>query len=96
MSGLPLNLGNCIAFGSLQVGFPGHSLPSADSRRAVVSYWRKNVHFALVSRLGERCKHAQEKSVMTDCPDMTIDVYGGRSYKSNKQTIIKLEKRLTH
>ena len=22
----------------------GHSLPSADSRRAVVSYWRKNVH----------------------------------------------------
>ena len=24
--------------------FYGHSLPSADSRRAVVSYWRKNVH----------------------------------------------------
>ena len=22
----------------------GHSLPSADSRRAIVSYWRKNVH----------------------------------------------------
>ena len=22
----------------------GHSLPSADSRRAVVSFWRKNVH----------------------------------------------------
>ena len=22
----------------------GHSLPSADSRRAVVSYWRQNVH----------------------------------------------------
>ena len=25
-------------------GFNGHSLPSADSRRAVVSFWRKNVH----------------------------------------------------
>ena len=24
--------------------FYGHSLPSADSRRAVVSCWRKNVH----------------------------------------------------
>ena len=24
--------------------FYGHSLPSADSRRAVVSFWRKNVH----------------------------------------------------
>ena len=24
--------------------FHGHSLPSADSRRAVVSFWRKNVH----------------------------------------------------
>ena len=22
----------------------GHSLPSADSRRAVVSFWQKNVH----------------------------------------------------
>ena len=26
--------------------FYGHSLPSADSRRAVVSFWRKNVHNA--------------------------------------------------
>ena len=24
--------------------FRGHSLPFADSRRAVVSFWRKNVH----------------------------------------------------
>ena len=24
--------------------FYGHSLPSTDSRRAIVSYWRKNVH----------------------------------------------------
>ena len=31
--------------GQLSVSiFYGHSLPSADSRRAVVSFWRKNVH----------------------------------------------------
>ena len=24
--------------------FYGHSLPSADSGRAVISFWRKNVH----------------------------------------------------
>ena len=24
--------------------FSSHSLPSADSRKAVVSFWRKNVH----------------------------------------------------
>ena len=24
--------------------FYGHSLPSADSRRAIVSFWQKNVH----------------------------------------------------
>ena len=27
-----------------EIFFYGHSLPSADSRRAVVSFWRKNVH----------------------------------------------------
>ena len=31
----------------------GHILPfSADSRRAVISYWRKYVHEVLVNRLG--------------------------------------------
>ena len=30
----------------------GHSPSSADSRRAVVSYWRKNVHSVLVNCLG--------------------------------------------
>ena len=29
----------------------GHSVPSADSKRAVVSYWRKNVHLVLVTCL---------------------------------------------
>ena len=32
--------------------FYGHSPSSADSRRAVVSYWRKNVHSVLVNCLG--------------------------------------------
>ena len=35
-------------------GGRAHSLvsPSADSRRAVASYWRNNVHLVLVNRLG--------------------------------------------
>ena len=32
--------------------FIGHSLPSDDSRRAVVSCWLKNVHYVLVNCLG--------------------------------------------
>ena len=32
--------------------FYGHSPSSADSRRAVVIYWRKNVHYILVNCLG--------------------------------------------
>ena len=51
--------------------------PSAGSRRAVVSYWRKNVHEVLVNRLG---LSLPRKSVarLTDRPDMTIDVYRGQ------------------
>ena len=48
-------------------------LPSADSRRAVVSYKRKYVHEVLVNCL---VKLAQEKNVVRwiDCPAMTIAV----------------------
>ena len=48
-------------------------LPSADSRRIVVSYKRKYVHEVLVNCL---VKLAQEKSVvrLTDCSNMTIAV----------------------
>ena len=48
-------------------------LPSADSRRVVVSYKRKNVHKVLVNLL---VKLAQEKGKArwTDHPDMTIAV----------------------
>ena len=35
--------------------------PSAFSRRAVVSYWRKYVHEILVNRFNRRSKPAQEK-----------------------------------
>ena len=48
-------------------------LPSAESRRVVVSYKRKYVHKVLINPL---VKLAQEKSVVrrTDHPDMTIAV----------------------
>ena len=39
--------------------FWGHSFPSADSRRAVVSFWWKNVHKYWLTAL--RTKPAQEK-----------------------------------
>ena len=32
--------------------FFGHSHPTADSSRAVVCYWRKDVHLVSVNRLG--------------------------------------------
>ena len=32
--------------------FYGHSVPAADSGRAVVSYWRKYQHLVLVNHLG--------------------------------------------
>ena len=53
--------------------------PSADSRRAVVSFWRKYVHEVLVNRLGLGGLSLPRKSVvrLTDRPDMTIDVYRG-------------------
>ena len=56
--------------------------PSADSRGAVVSYWRKYVHEVLVNRSG---LSLPRKSVvpLTDHPHMTLDVYRGR--KTTKQ-----------
>ena len=50
-------------------------LPSADSRRVVVSYKQKYVHEVLVNILAEL---AQENSVVRwsdcECPDMTIAI----------------------
>ena len=59
--------------------------PSADSRRAVVSYWRKYVHEVLVNRL--RGLSLPRKSVvrLTDRPDITISVYRGRKTTTQQQ-----------
>ena len=52
--------------------------PSAFSRRAVVSYWRKYVHEELVNRLGGLSLPRKSVARLTDRPDMTLDVYRGR------------------
>ena len=52
--------------------------PSADSRRAVVSYWRKYVHEVLVNRLGGLSLPRKSVVRLTDRPDMTLDVNRGR------------------
>ena len=52
--------------------------PSADSRGAVVSYWRKYVHEVLVNSLGSLSMPRKSVVRLTDCPDMTLDVYRGR------------------
>ena len=57
--------------------------PSAFSRRAVVSYWRKYVHEVLVNRLGDLSLPRKSVVRLTDRPDMTLDVYRGR--KTTKQ-----------
>ena len=48
--------------------------PSAFSRRAVVSYWRKYVHEVLVNRLGGLSLPKKSVVRLTDRPDMTLDV----------------------
>ena len=49
--------------------------PSADSRRAVVSYRRKNVHEVLVTPLGGISLSRKSVVRLIDHPDMTIDYY---------------------
>ena len=46
--------------------------PSAFSRRAVVSYWRKYVHEVLVNRLGGLSLPRKSVVRLTDRPDMTL------------------------
>ena len=50
----------------------------ADSRGAVVSYWRKHVHEVLVNRLGGLSLPGKSVVRLTDHPDVTFDVYRGR------------------
>ena len=59
--------------------------PSAFSRRAVVSYWRKYVHEVLVNRLGGLSLPRKSVVRLTDCPDMTLDVYRRRKTTMQQQ-----------
>ena len=59
--------------------------PSADSRGAVVSYWRKYVHEVLVNRLGGLSLPRKSVVRLTDRPDMTLDVYRGRKTTTQPQ-----------
>ena len=53
--------------------------------RAVVSYWRKYVHEVLVNRLGRLSLPRKSVVRLTDCPDMTLDVYRGRKTTMKQQ-----------
>ena len=59
--------------------------PSAFSRRAVVSYWRKYVHEVLVNRLGGLSLPRKSVVRLTDRPDMTLDVYRGHKTTNQHQ-----------
>ena len=59
--------------------------PSAFSRKAVVSYWRKYVHEVLVNRLGGLSLPRKSVVRLTDRPDMTLDVYRGRKTTIKQQ-----------
>ena len=58
--------------------------PSAFSRRAVVSYWRKYVHEVLVNSLGGLSLPRKNVVRLTDRPHMALVVYRGR--KNNNAT----------
>ena len=62
--------------------------PSADSRGAVVSYWRKYVHKVLVNRLGGLGLPRKSMVRLTDRPDMTLDVYRGRKTTTQQQQLL--------
>ena len=54
---------------------------------AAVSYWQKYVHEVLVNRLGGLCLPRNCVVRITDCPDMTIDVYCGRKTTTQLQPL---------
>ena len=59
--------------------------PSADSGRAVVSYWREYVPEELINRLGSLSLHRKSVVRLTDRPDVTIDVYRGCKITTQQQ-----------
>ena len=52
-----------------------YGLPTADSSRAVVSYWRQYGHLVLVNRLGSLPRNSMDR--LTDWLDMTLIVLTG-------------------
>ena len=60
--------------------------PSAFSRRAVVSYWRKYVPEVLVNRLEGLSLPRKSVVRLTDRPGMTLDVYRGRKTTTTATT----------
>ena len=70
--------------------------PSAFSRRAVVSYWRKYVHEVLVNRLGGLSMPRKSVVRLTDRPDMTLDVYRGRKTTMQQQPMPNSEGKERH
>ena len=65
--------------------------PSAFSRRALVSYWRKYVHE--VNRLGGLSLPRKSVIRLSDCPDMTLDVYRGCKTTKQKADLIYREQK---
>ena len=61
--------------------------PSADSKRAVVIYWRKYVH-----RLGGLSLARKSVVRLTDRPDMTLVVYRRRKTTQQQNVIRKVSK----
>ena len=62
----------------------------------VVSFWRKNMHEVLVNCLGGLSLPRKCVVRLTDCPDMTLDIYRGRKPTKQQQQffIIQNPKRL--
>ena len=59
--------------------------PSAFSRKAVVSYWRKYVHEVLVNRLGGLSLPRKSVVRLTDHPGMNLDAYRGHKTTIQQQ-----------
>ena len=70
--------------------FYGHSPASADSRRAVVSYWRKNVHLVLVNCLGGLPKYNVVRvtdSVQNDLKCIVKQISKPKEKNNNNKTL---------
>ena len=74
--------------------FYGHSLPSTDSRRAVVSFWRKNVYKYWLA--AQRTKPLQEKVCLNKLVALDMTQMGWLGRKISTQSINSwLRKKMT-